>query len=215
MTSSTSKCRRQQRPPTGDSDRQQQQQAHPRRASRAADGAGHRVVLENRPGVCWRWPAVSPTAEPAQSRDAVAAAAGLVVQADDLSRRAEQRLAAQHAGRRRADHLSADRRRHPIHARPRLLVAAQLRRRLLRHDDDRPRARAFEEPGDGALCSTAASPRAGARASTQSASSRSRRASIRSASVLSVRARRPACAAVDLAASTPRSPTRATARRRM
>ena len=44
----------------------------------------------------------------------VAAPARLLVQADDLSRGAQQRVAAQHAGGRRADHLSADRRRHAI-----------------------------------------------------------------------------------------------------
>ena len=53
---------------------------------------------------------------------------GSVAQADDLSRRAARRPAAQHAGGRRADHLSADQRRQPLHARHGLLDAAQLRR---------------------------------------------------------------------------------------
>ena len=156
---------------------------HPRRASRAADRAGRRRGAGEqdraRAGDGRR---LLLSAEPAQPRDAVAAAARLLVQADDLSRRAQQRPAAQHAGRRRADHLSADRRRQPIHARHRLLVAAQLRRRLLRHDDDAPRAGAIRRTWRRRACSTAASPASRARASTRSASSRSRRMSIRNAS---------------------------------
>ena len=56
------------------------------------------------------------SAEPAQPRHAVAPPAGLLVQAADLSRGADQRPAAQHADPGCADHLSADRRRAPLHA---------------------------------------------------------------------------------------------------
>ena len=52
-----------------------------------------------------------------------------------------------------------------------LLVAAQLRRRLLRHDDAAPRAGAFEEPGDGAAARRRHRRRRRAKASTRSASS--------------------------------------------
>ena len=71
------------------------------------------------------------SAEPAQPRDAIAPPAGLLAQAADLSRGADPRPAAQHADSGRADHLSADRRRAPLHPADRLVVAAQLRRRLL------------------------------------------------------------------------------------
>ena len=54
-----------------------------------------------------------------------------------------------------------------IHAPRGLLVAAQLRRRLLRHDDDAPRAGACRRTSRRRACSTAASPASRARASTQ------------------------------------------------
>ena len=73
---------------------QQQQQRHPRRAC----GCGRRCRA---PPWCWRTKPDRPragdgrrlllSAEPAQPRDPGAAAARLLVQADDLSRRAEQR----------------------------------------------------------------------------------------------------------------------------
>ncbi len=150
------------------------------RTDRARAGDGRRLLL---------------SAEPAQPRHPGAAAARLLVQADDLSRGAQQRPAAQHAGRRRADHLSADRRHQPLHARHRLLVAAQLRRRLFRHDDDPPRAGACPRTWRRRACSTAASPasRPEPRRDLQARDRGARLSEMRA--VLSVRARRPAGAA--------------------
>ena len=69
-----------------------------------------------------------------------------------------------------------------IHAPRGLLVAAQLRRRLLRHDDDAPRAGAFQEPGDGAPARRRHRQRAEPEPRRDLQARRSRRMSIRNAS---------------------------------
>ena len=77
-----------------------------------------RVVLENKTGRdAGDGRRLLLSAEPAQPRHAIAPPAGLLAQAADLSLGADPRPAAQHADPGRADHLSADRRRQPLHAR--------------------------------------------------------------------------------------------------
>ena len=81
--------------------------------------------------------------EPVQPRDAGAAPARLLVQADRLRRRARQRLHAVDAGARRADRDRSG-------ARARRLEAGKLRKQFLRPVDAALRHRAFAQRDDGA-----------------------------------------------------------------
>ena len=133
------------------------------------------------------------SAEPAQSRHPGRAPAGLRDQAAELSRRAGQGLAAQHADRGRADHAAAHRR--PALATSRLLDAEELRRQLRRHLDLAPRAGELTQSGHRAPSRRRHREHAG---SKSQAAVRSRAGGpdlSRVRALLSVRARRPAGAA--------------------
>ena len=129
------------------------------------------------------------SAEPAQSRRADAAPAGLGDQAADLSHRPAKRAAAEHARSRRADHAAADQqqwRRRPRNHLPRggrlrprrgFLEPAQRRQRLRRHLHAAARARIFAQRHHRAPARRAASSSSRSRASTMSAPPRSRRRS--------------------------------------
>ena len=88
--------------------------------------------------------------------------------------------------------LSADRRHQPLHPRHRLLVAAQLRRRLFRHFDDPARAGDVEEPGDRASARRRHLRRSGFEPRPDLQARDRGRGLSEMRAVLSVRARRPA-----------------------